>query len=267
MSSLEHLLFTDPSVWSPFETRKEGICNTIPGLQLPYLDHSPPPDQSCSPGEYPLFDDVLYSVGSGFDELPLAYSDALEFVHDSSSGREDIWQSTSEPVLESSRPGQRRAYPCICGQWFETLEALERHTRSSLHRAYVCPTPNCGKSFYRRDSFARHKSQHTASESFACLQCPKAFKRKDHLEQHMKNIHDLSCNRRTPRELDRADKMTDQKQAVKNLRRACINRFPDDLGAVQRLQKRLRITDDSTSEEVALNVVEVLLGSEDSLCS
>ncbi|KAM0723293.1 hypothetical protein Q7P37_001494 [Cladosporium fusiforme] len=83
-----------------------------------------------------------------------------------------------------------------CSQMFETLQALDRHTRSTSHKAWKCSEPGCKKAYVRRDTFLRHRMAH-GSNSHACLVClnggkQKVFKRKDHLAEHIRNCHSRS---------------------------------------------------------------------------
>jgi len=82
----------------------------------------------------------------------------------------------------------------ICGLQFDSLALLEQHSRKAFHRIHCCNYPGCGKSYYRRDVFIRHKAKHRDGESHICRLCQclgqeKAFKRKDHLNQHVRNCH------------------------------------------------------------------------------
>jgi hypothetical protein len=84
-----------------------------------------------------------------------------------------------------------------CGKTFSHLRALDKHTRSLAHKAWRCREPGCGKSYARRDTFLRHRSTHS-DNSHACLDClrdgkKKAFKRKDHLSEHIRSCHP-KCN-------------------------------------------------------------------------
>lgn len=82
----------------------------------------------------------------------------------------------------------------ICGLQFDSLTLLEQHSRRAFHRIHCCNYPGCGKSYYRRDVYIRHKAKHRDGESHICRLCEclgqeKAFKRKDHLNQHVRNCH------------------------------------------------------------------------------
>lgn len=80
-----------------------------------------------------------------------------------------------------------------CGLEFENLQGLDKHSRSSLHKAWRCHEPGCGKTYARRDTFLRHRIKHTDSVHVChiCLRGnkQKVFKRKDHLKEHIRNCH------------------------------------------------------------------------------
>ena len=86
-----------------------------------------------------------------------------------------------------------------CGLEFENLQRLDRHSKSSLHKAWRCQEDGCGKTYARRDTFLRHRIKHTDS-AHTCKICTrsnknKVFKRKDHLKEHMRNCHSHSVDR------------------------------------------------------------------------
>ena len=84
-------------------------------------------------------------------------------------------------------------WPCEqCNHSFSTSQKLETHARLEKHRAFFCK--QCNKGYSRRDTYVRHTAKHKTSELFYCEICQlnketKAFKRKDHLRQHVK-IHE-----------------------------------------------------------------------------
>jgi hypothetical protein len=87
-----------------------------------------------------------------------------------------------------------------CGLEFENLQGLDRHTKSSQHKAWRCQEAGCGKTYVRRDTYLRHRTKHTDSVH-ACNICArgkknKVFKRKDHLKEHMRNCHSRSVDGR-----------------------------------------------------------------------
>jgi hypothetical protein len=85
-----------------------------------------------------------------------------------------------------------------CGLEFENLQGLDKHSKSSLHKAWRCHEIGCGKTYARRDTYLRHRTKHTdsAHTCYACLQenKHKVFKRKDHLKEHLRNCHPTSVN-------------------------------------------------------------------------
>ncbi len=81
-----------------------------------------------------------------------------------------------------------------CREGFPTYYTLESHARKTAHRAYVCPEPGCNSRYYRRDVFVRHIKTHRESGLHVCNVCAKSnthktFKRKDHLRQHIQQLH------------------------------------------------------------------------------
>lgn len=81
-----------------------------------------------------------------------------------------------------------------CEEFFGTLQALDRHTQESSHKAWKCLEPGCSREYTRRDTFLRHRGTH-GNNSHACLVClrdgkQKNFKRKDHLGEHVRKCHE-----------------------------------------------------------------------------
>ena len=112
----------------------------------------------------------------------------------SETKREDV--KTRSIVFDRERRQDREVQHLVCGECglkFENLQGLDRHTRSSLHRGWRCQEAGCGKTYARRDTFLRHCMKHTDSVH-ACSVCSrskkhKVFKRKDHLNEHIRNCH------------------------------------------------------------------------------
>ncbi|KAK5115924.1 hypothetical protein LTR62_000380 [Meristemomyces frigidus] len=80
----------------------------------------------------------------------------------------------------------------LCRLSFPTYYTLERHARITGHKAYECP--ECYNSYNRRDVYVRHSKTHRECGLFVCKICEtastrKRFKRKDHLQQHIRTMH------------------------------------------------------------------------------
>ncbi|TKA69049.1 hypothetical protein B0A55_08718 [Friedmanniomyces simplex] len=96
---------------------------------------------------------------------------------------------------DSTRDENEPRFTCSqCRDSFRTYYTLESHARETAHRAYVCPEPGCKSQYYRRDSFVRHIKTHRESGLHVCMICErskhrKTFKRKDHLRQHIQQLH------------------------------------------------------------------------------
>lgn len=80
-----------------------------------------------------------------------------------------------------------------CHEFFGTLQALDRHTQESSHKAWKCQEPGCYREYTRRDTFLRHRTAH-GNNAHACVEClsdgkSKVFKRKDHLGEHVRKCH------------------------------------------------------------------------------
>jgi hypothetical protein len=88
---------------------------------------------------------------------------------------------------------QRPACP-ECRGTFDNLQSLDHHTKNTSHKAWKCPEPYCNKTYARRDTYLRHRATHKDKNSYTCIVClgenkQKAFKRKDHLTEHIRNCH------------------------------------------------------------------------------
>lgn len=79
-----------------------------------------------------------------------------------------------------------------CYDTFSRARDLEIHSKRTGHKTYRCSHVGCGKSYARRDVYARHVSTHNPAVH-RCTVCPKVFKRKDNLSAHLRNMHSNDC--------------------------------------------------------------------------
>lgn len=89
-----------------------------------------------------------------------------------------------------------------CNRTFGNLSALDKHAQNTSHKAWRCSEPGCAKNYSRRDTFLRHRTTHRDDTLiYACNFCwrdkkHKAFKRKDHLKDHIRNCHSKNSDSR-----------------------------------------------------------------------
>jgi uncharacterized Zn-finger protein len=110
----------------------------------------------------------------------------------------DVRQDVSKSQATDCTPDEvSQGLECsACSQRFNNLRALDKHTQSTSHKAWRCREAGCGKSYARRDTLLRHRSKHS-DNGYSCLDCRrdgkvKVFKRKDHLNEHIRSCHSKS---------------------------------------------------------------------------
>lgn len=127
--------------------------------------------------------------------------DALEIVEMSRTSSESSWtwerglEETSTPEVTNQHRevvDQRCACP-RCDHPFGSNHDCAGHTKRISQSPWMCPEPECGKSYSRRDTFLRHRNAHKV-DSHPCKMCSrekkqKSFKRKDHLKEHVRRCH------------------------------------------------------------------------------
>lgn len=79
-----------------------------------------------------------------------------------------------------------------CHQFFNDGSELRKHAKSEQHSSYHC---ECGTRFERLGSFYRHVHSYLPSSRYECPGCRrrKAFRRRDHLIQHIRGYHRLNA--------------------------------------------------------------------------
>jgi hypothetical protein len=104
----------------------------------------------------------------------------------------------------SGSQGSTGSHSCaICHDSYATAANLEIHAKHSGHKAFACTEPNCHMFYLRQDSFLRHCASHKETNQYPCQHCDKyegakAFKRRDHLLQHMRKRHPQAVSTLVP---------------------------------------------------------------------
>jgi hypothetical protein len=89
-----------------------------------------------------------------------------------------------------------------CTKSFSRVLELEKHAKDAKHKPFVCR--ECKACFSRQDALSRHREIHDSQKLYPCLLCDKyresaAFRRRDHLRQHLWKKHRVHPNAEFPR--------------------------------------------------------------------
>ncbi|ODN00684.1 Zinc finger and BTB domain-containing protein 24 [Orchesella cincta] len=80
----------------------------------------------------------------------------------------------------------------VCKKAFGQKTTLDVHMRiHEGHRPYKCPEPGCDRAFSTNKDCRRHHLCHGNDKPFLCSLCMQCFRRKDNLERHLRNTHNL----------------------------------------------------------------------------
>eukprot|EP00058_Branchiostoma_floridae_P025426 XP_002610916.1 hypothetical protein BRAFLDRAFT_91513 [Branchiostoma floridae] len=93
------------------------------------------------------------------------------------------------PMTGASGPSEdTEQYPCShCDRMFKAKSSLMNHLKSQ-HEKIACAI--CGMELSNKFSHDRHfKLKHCDQRDFACFQCGKTFKLRDHYRRHMQKSH------------------------------------------------------------------------------
>jgi hypothetical protein len=98
--------------------------------------------------------------------------------------------SSGHSLIETGTP-----FECVqCKKSLTSKTNLLRHAKEEQHQPYAC---ECGSQFSRLDVLHRHLEKYSKRPpQHPCQYCnrhrgPKAFRRADHLKQHLRNYHHL----------------------------------------------------------------------------
>lgn len=104
----------------------------------------------------------------------------------------DSAAKTRSQPFEHSRIDSHAANTCAtCSNSFSNNSQLEQHAAKFKHGAYLCI---CGKAFSRLSALRRHIEESPQVYEYQCPLChdTKSFKRRDHVEQHLRLVHRVS---------------------------------------------------------------------------
>lgn len=89
-----------------------------------------------------------------------------------------------------------------CLENFMRVSDIEAHARETKHKPFICGV--CNALFSRQDALTRHGEIHKSQKRYPCEWCEKnrgsvAFRRRDHLRQHLRKKHRVHPNAEFPR--------------------------------------------------------------------
>lgn len=99
--------------------------------------------------------------------------------------------SSERGIEQPSESADHGRWSCLdCPEIFGKALLLDAHAKDSRHRPFKCV--DCSKTYRRQSTLARHRAvTHGPGAIHACKICtkPKSFRRKDHLQQHLREVH------------------------------------------------------------------------------
>lgn len=89
--------------------------------------------------------------------------------------------------------GEKPFQCATCGRKFRLRKEMTKHERQ--HSSEV--TARCDVCGFQTANLKRHMLVHTGDKPYGCQQCPKAFRRKEHLRVHLSRVHKIELPKRT----------------------------------------------------------------------
>lgn len=156
--------------------------------------YSIPPPTSCHPARLPFTCSTCgqcFKFNSKYVEHVNAHMNLRQYKCELCTKGFNNTKNLRAHAKTHQDRSERSQYKCeLCPSSFIEASALKRHVESHMNlRQYVCDT--CGSSFNTLCTLKNHTSVHFDRE-LKCSQCPRSFKAKRSLNNHIKNIHATS---------------------------------------------------------------------------
>ncbi|PFH57297.1 hypothetical protein XA68_15245 [Ophiocordyceps unilateralis] len=78
-----------------------------------------------------------------------------------------------------------------CDKNYVVSKHLKQHVKAAHTQElkYLCPRPDCGKSFVTGTRLRRHQAVHEGADRFRCADCGQSFRKKETLHKHVRKEH------------------------------------------------------------------------------
>ncbi|XP_022130249.2 zinc finger protein 479 [Pieris rapae] len=114
---------------------------------------------------------------------------------------------------------ERASFACPwpeCGRVFRHACRLREHSRAHTGaKPYHCTYPNCDWSFRTASKLLRHSRRHTGDRRHTCVQCGRAFLRREHLRDHEARHHTLEDSSNAVQDNNTCDINAKQQKPIK----------------------------------------------------
>ncbi|KAF2097871.1 hypothetical protein NA57DRAFT_57049 [Rhizodiscina lignyota] len=224
---LERVLRNDVMTRHPLQEQQDSRVGTMsesPVMNSGIQDNC---NTGCNefltdPMDSPLDEMFSFSVGDPYEREPAAIIDddemdlsvagsAIDGIYETGSEWDEMTDATSSPrpipeteFRSDSHAAPKRHTCAECGGAFIKAADLESHAKQASHKPFACNEPGCSAQYTRPDALTRHRGVHSSTNSYPCVECHRyrgrgAFKRRDHLLQHLKKVHGLSADAVKPK--------------------------------------------------------------------